>query len=186
VAAIQYFRIFTGTGRDNFDCQYNDIYHFMLNVFFLQAGFFNDSFSFNGPSWSLTCEALAYIMFFLYNEKSKKATLCFSLYMFARYSILQMRHKLSVLNAQIGRMLMAFFAGCLLFYINSHLSKLSKKAWRAVLISLSLYSLLVAGLIAKTGYSAVFGHWERVMPLLVYPLMILLLLNVSILGRFFS
>ncbi|HON15682.1 MAG TPA: acyltransferase [Spirochaetota bacterium] len=184
VAAIQYFRIFTGQGY--FDCQYNDIYHFMLNVFFLQAGFFNDSFSFNGPSWSLTCEALAYIMFFYTMKKAKRPVFVFLFYMFAGISILQMRLNYPVLNAQIGRMLMAFFAGCLLFYINSHLSKLSKKAWRAVLISLSLYSLLVAGLIAKTGYSAVFGHWERVMPLLVYPLMILLLLNVSILGRFFS
>jgi peptidoglycan/LPS O-acetylase OafA/YrhL len=83
-------------------------------------------------------------------------------------------------------MLMAFFAGCLLFYLNGHVGRLSSKTKRIILTSLVLYSALVTALIIKAGYPAVFGHWDRVMPLMIYPLCILLLLNIALIEKFFS
>lgn len=184
VAGVQYYRLFAGKGY--YDCQYNDLYHFLLNIFFLQAGFFNDSFSFNHPSWSLSCEVAAYFIFFYTLKKAKKPAVLFLIYLFTGISILQMRLNYPLFNPQIARMLMAFFAGCLLFYLNDYISRLSDKTRRIILASVMLYSVLVVALILKAGYSAVFGHWDRVMPLVVYPLFILLLLNVTLIGRFFS
>ncbi len=184
VAAVQYFRLLSG--KAYFDCQYNDLYHFLLNVFFLQAGFFNDSFSFNHPSWSLSCEVAAYFIFFYTLKKAKKPAVLFILYMFAGISILQMRLSYPLFNPQIARMLMAFFAGCLLFYLNGYVGRLSSKTKRIILTSLVLYSALVTALIIKAGYPVVFGHWDRVMPLMIYPLCILLLLNIALIEKFFS
>jgi len=106
--------------------------------------------------------------------------------MFTGMSILQMQLNYPLLNPQIARMLMAFFAGCLLFYLNNYVSGLSNKTRRIILASVMLYSALVTALIIKTDYVEVFGHWDRIMPLVVYPLFILLLLNVSLIGRLFS
>lgn len=184
VAAVQYFRLLSGRGY--FDCQYNDLYHFLLNIFFLQAGLFNDSFSFNGPSWSLSCEVAAYLIFFYTLRRAKRPAALFVLYMFIGISILQMQLTYPLFNAQVGRMLMAFFAGCLLFYLNGYIMKLSSRSRRIILAAVILYSILVAALVMKGGYTAVFGHWERVMPLMIYPLFILLLLNVTLLGKLFS
>ncbi len=184
VAAVQYYRLFAGKGY--FDCRYNDLYHFLLNIFFLQAGFFNDGFSFNHPSWSLSCEVAAYLFFFYTLKKAKKPAVLFLLFMFTGMSILQMQLNYPLFNPQIARMLMAFFAGCLLFYLNNYVSGLSNKTRRIILASVMLYSALVTALIIKTDYVEVFGHWDRIMPLVVYPLFILLLLNVSLIGRLFS
>lgn len=184
VAGVQYFRLLSGKGY--FDCQYNDLYHFLLNILFLQAGFFNDSFSFNHPSWSLSCEVAAYLIFFYTLKKSKKPALLFILYMFTGISILQMRLNYPLFNPQIARMLMAFFAGCLLFYLNEQIKRLNIRTKRIIFISVILYSMLIIALIMKAGYTAVLGHWERAMPLAVYPLFILLLLNVKLIGNFFT
>ncbi len=184
VAAVQYFRLLSGRGY--FDCQYNDLYHFLLNIFFLQAGLFNDGFSFNGPSWSLSCEVAAYIIFFYTLKNSKRATALFILYIFTGISILHMQLNYPIFNAQVARMLMAFFAGSLLFYLNSYIRKLSRRSKIIIFIALLLYSSLIAALVAKGGYATVFVHWERIMPLMIYPLFILLLLNITVIGKLFS
>ncbi len=184
VAGVQYFRFLSGIGY--FDCPNNDIYHFLLNIIFLQAGLFNNGFSFNTPSWSLSCEVFAYIIFFYTLKKAKQPALFFVLYMFIGLTCLQMQLNYPVFNPEVARMLMAFFAGCLLFYINIYIGNLSLKTKRMMLAVVILYSILVGALLAKGGFVAVFGQWDRVMPLMVYPLFILLLLNVNILGKFFS
>jgi peptidoglycan/LPS O-acetylase OafA/YrhL len=43
----------------------NDLRHFVLNIFFAQAWGFEDSFSFNSPSWSLSVEEVVYGCFWL-------------------------------------------------------------------------------------------------------------------------
>lgn len=41
-------------------------------------------------------------------------------------------------------------------------------------------------MIYKAGFTKIFGQWDRVMPILVYPLLIISALNVFVLNRFFS
>jgi peptidoglycan/LPS O-acetylase OafA/YrhL len=44
---------------------YNDVYHFVLNLFFASDWGFHKGLSFNGPIWSISIEVLAYAVFFL-------------------------------------------------------------------------------------------------------------------------
>ena len=44
--------------------QANDFYHFILSLFMLSGWGLGSSFSFNGPSWSVSVEVLVYFIFF--------------------------------------------------------------------------------------------------------------------------
>jgi peptidoglycan/LPS O-acetylase OafA/YrhL len=50
--------------------QYNDLYHFLLNVFFVSGWGFENGLSFNGPVWSVSIEILLYILFYLFSRLS--------------------------------------------------------------------------------------------------------------------
>ena len=43
----------------------NDLKHFFLNIFFISGWGFEDSFSFNGPIWSVSLELIVYFVFFI-------------------------------------------------------------------------------------------------------------------------
>jgi len=43
----------------------NDIYHFLLNIFFIQGWGFEKSYSFNAPTWSVSVELAVYAIFFV-------------------------------------------------------------------------------------------------------------------------
>ena len=45
--------------------QINDLKHFLLSIPLMQYWGWQDNQSFNGPSWSLSTEILAYLVFFL-------------------------------------------------------------------------------------------------------------------------
>ena len=47
-----------------FICKFNDFYHFILNIFLVQYWGFQDGYSFNGPSWSISVEIALYLIFF--------------------------------------------------------------------------------------------------------------------------
>jgi peptidoglycan/LPS O-acetylase OafA/YrhL len=49
----------------------NNIYHFILNLFFIHAWGFQDGHSFNTPSWSISIEIIAYSLFFFFIIKKK-------------------------------------------------------------------------------------------------------------------
>lgn len=49
----------------------NNIYHFILNLFFIHAWGFQDGYSFNTPSWSISIEIIAYSLFFFFIIKKK-------------------------------------------------------------------------------------------------------------------
>ena len=44
---------------------FNDLYHFVLNIFFLSNWGFEHGLSFNAPVWSVSIEVFLYILFFL-------------------------------------------------------------------------------------------------------------------------
>jgi peptidoglycan/LPS O-acetylase OafA/YrhL len=63
VAALQilYFKI----NGVFFVYQFNDLYHFLLQVFFISDWGFGSGFSFNGVIWSISIEVLIYLFFFI-------------------------------------------------------------------------------------------------------------------------
>lgn len=44
----------------------NDLYHFILNIFFVSAWGFEEGISFNGPIWSVSVELIIYVCFWLF------------------------------------------------------------------------------------------------------------------------
>lgn len=184
VAVIQYYRYFSGKGF--FQYEINDLYHLVLNLLFIQAGFFEDGLSFNGPSWSLSCEIIAYILFFYILKKIRNPLPVFILLVFIGMSIIQKQMNSPFLNASIARMLVGFFTGCITFIINNQIKKLNSTKKNILYLTIFIFFLLIGAMVGKAGYIKIFGHWDRVMPLLVYPVMILAALNVFFVNKILS
>ena len=55
--------------------EYNDVKHFIFNVFFMQGWGFADGFSFNSPTWSVSVEIVVYVMFFILLKTLKRTGL---------------------------------------------------------------------------------------------------------------
>ena len=63
VALLQYLML--RNAGHYFIIQYNDVYHFFLNLLFIQNWGLEKGPSFNGPSWSASVEVFLYILFFI-------------------------------------------------------------------------------------------------------------------------
>jgi peptidoglycan/LPS O-acetylase OafA/YrhL len=59
----------TKTQGDPFVYQFNDIKHFVLNLFFISSWGLQNGNSFNGPIWSVSIEVLLYCLFYLFSRK---------------------------------------------------------------------------------------------------------------------
>jgi peptidoglycan/LPS O-acetylase OafA/YrhL len=184
VAFLQYYRYFSGKGF--FQCEINDMYHLILNLLFIQGGFFEVGLSFNGPSWSLSCEIIAYVLFFYVLKRFKNPLPVFVLFVFIGLSILQVQANLPLFNSSNAKMLVGFFIGCLTFVLNLQILKMSSRSKNIFFGVLLFFAVLTGLMIYKAGFTKIFGQWDRVMPILVYPLLIISALNVFFLNRFFS
>jgi peptidoglycan/LPS O-acetylase OafA/YrhL len=81
VVCILLFAAFELTGRFNLflGYRYNDLWHFMLNLFLLQQAGLQTDYSFNGPSWSISTEMLAnafLIVIICFVRADRRRTLC--------------------------------------------------------------------------------------------------------------
>ncbi len=63
VAALQLYYI--KINQSYFIYQLNDIYHALLNIFLIPSWGFENGYSFNGPIWSVSIEAMLYCVFFV-------------------------------------------------------------------------------------------------------------------------
>ena len=63
--------------------QYNDLYHFFLNIFFVSGWGFTEGYSFNYPIWSVSVELIIYLVFFIFisNLNKYKIKFLFLLYL---------------------------------------------------------------------------------------------------------
>ena len=55
---------FFSNQQEYFIYQNNDVYHLILNLFFINYWGFENGYSFNGPVWSVSAEVLIYFIFF--------------------------------------------------------------------------------------------------------------------------
>ena len=89
---------------------YNNLYHFLLNLFFIQSWGLEAGNSFNSPTWSVSVEVLLYLLFFVlcwYNTNKK----------LIRYLAVLAGLITSAFYPPIGRGITAFFIGGMLYYI---------------------------------------------------------------------
>lgn len=103
-----------------FVVQYNDTYHFFLNLFFMQNWGFEEGLSFNAPSWSSSVEIFLYLVFFLICKKKWHTNKVLLLLLIPVGALMQ---HFSLL---IGKGVFSFFLGALLYYFYVYLLQQNK------------------------------------------------------------
>lgn len=152
----------------------NDVYHFLLNVFFIQSGWFERGFSFNAPTWSVSCELLAYLIFFLVLHKQKangRYLVTYIAMVFVGLFIVKTAINIPALNENTSRVFIGFFIGCLTYEAN--LTTAVKK----YAVRIAGVALLVLVVIGVTQGHVAFGNWAIIYTVLIYPLIIFLTVN---------
>ena len=187
VFIIQYIRILTG--QEFFIYQYNDFFHFCLNVFMLQEGWFEYGASFNGPSWSIACECVAYVLFFIilywYGRQNKYIYSIVAL-LFIGLALKRNNPDIILLNDDIARALIGFFMGCLTYELSIQLTTQSISFKRSFFMWVGILCLICIVMSGLLDFKKFLGKWEIVFPLFFYPIIILFSLNIKLLGKMFS
>lgn len=171
-----------------FRIQYNciDVYHFLLNIFCIQGIGFESNYSFNGTSWSISCEIIAYILFYIFIFKysgEKKYYIAYIIMILIGLTINKTQLKYPILNQNMSRVYIGFFVGCFTYELNEYLK--NNKYKNKILLILSS-TLLVTITIASIYGHEILGNWLVVYTILFYPIIILLSLNVSIINKILS
>jgi peptidoglycan/LPS O-acetylase OafA/YrhL len=182
VASLQLYRAHSGLGA--FVYEANDFFHLLLNLAFLQYGVVRTAYSFNGPSWSLTVEELAYLAFFasLYFFGGRHR-LAFLALLAAGAAVNLLGWDAHVLNLDVSRGLVGFFSGCLAY----RLHRVAEASRRSRLLAAAA-AVLLAGVVfhyTRSGYPPV-SATLLAHSLLIFPAVVLVVLNVPLAARVFS
>ncbi len=86
---------------------HNDLYHFVLNIFFASNWGFERGFSFNAPIWSVSIEVLLYAIFFALSRKLPARIPILALFVFWGMA----------LESRLGRGMFSFFIGGIVYLI---------------------------------------------------------------------
>ena len=132
--------------------QENDWYHLLLNLFFINAWGFQDGFSFNGPSWTVSVEVLMYISFFLLAYFCKPrlllvaATLIAAIGFYIEFNV----------DRPMGMGFHSFFVGGVAYILYTKLMNLDLKRVLAVLLPLSviLWAIAITDMYMTHGVSS--------------------------------
>ncbi|RBL91361.1 acyltransferase family protein [Chitinophaga flava] len=103
-----------------FFIQYNDIYHFCLNLLFMQNWGVEVGPSFNAPSWSVSVEIFLYLLFFLICKLKWHTNKMLLLLLIPAGAVMQHYDIL------IGKGVFSFFLGSLLYYTYSYILQQNK------------------------------------------------------------
>lgn len=176
VAMVQYVRYCMG--EDFFVYQLNDTYHFILNLLFIQNGWFEHGFSFNAPTWSLAVELIAYILFFFvlhaFNNRNRYVSIFIFLVLLGIF-LKRFQFSIPLLNQETSRVLIGFFMGCLTYEINDYMVMLKKQKLLIVILG-GIIFLIVTFISVSFGHEAL-GDWQLVYAIIIFPLGIILVLN---------
>lgn len=171
--------------NDFFVYQHNDVYHFLLNVFFVQKGWFDYGYSFNAPSWSISSEIVAYFLFFaiiFYFSKGNKYRFYFvGLVFLGLYISKSKLNNLSIPLLNMDRLYISFFMGCLMYEFHK-LINISKHR-NIILIILSVVLATVVSVGSIFGNKAFGDAYLAVYAILIFPLVVILSLNIKIINK---
>ena len=104
---------------------YNDVYHFFLNIFFISGWGFENGLNFNQPIWSVSMELIAYTFFFVCIKFIKNFQLKF---LFISYFVLLLTNKLLFPdNANINFIscVNLFISGSIIYFLVKKIKKQS-------------------------------------------------------------
>ncbi|MBC9914804.1 acyltransferase family protein [Chitinophaga varians] len=118
-----------------FVIQYNDAYHFFLNLLFIQNWGFETGPSFNAPSWSVSVEIFLYLLFFLICKMKWHTNKALLLLLIPAGALMQHFTML------VGKGVFSFFLGALLYYIFRYL--LQRKNIRTCFRVISIVTIVL-------------------------------------------
>lgn len=96
-----------------------DLKHFILNLFYAQYWGFEDGYSFNSPSWSVSVEEIVYWVFFLIAVLFKKSNL-------KMYAIITFISVFFLSKSLIIASIFYFFLGACVYEIQKHLNNFNE------------------------------------------------------------
>ena len=112
IALLQYFSLF------NFGSfqivEINDLYHFILQIFFISSWGFEEGHSFNAPIWSVSIEIAIYILFFIFLIFLRKLKIKFVI---ALSVLLVVIDKILLIDSLFLECARLFFSGVLVYMI---------------------------------------------------------------------
>ena len=112
-AIIEWYLL--ANGKPQVIYQHNDLYHFILNLFYLHWGWFEEGLSYNAPSWSVCAEVFVYILFYAFLLKPKRYVLSSVIAIFVGLAVLKTNFAFPLFNENIARALVGFFLGSIMF-----------------------------------------------------------------------
>ncbi|WP_293303672.1 acyltransferase family protein [Pedobacter sp. UBA5917] len=145
VAVLQWLMI-KNTGH-YFIVLFNDSYHFILNLLFMQSWGIEKGASFNGPSWSASVEAFLYLLFFFICYVRMQHNKWLLLLLMPVGIFIQYYYSL------IGKGMYSFFLGALVYYIYTWMLKENRN--KKYLSSLIVFTILLWGILFAEYY---FGY----------------------------
>ncbi|WP_143321017.1 acyltransferase [Clostridium sp. HBUAS56010] len=190
VMLFQWYRIFQG--KDFFIYSNNNLYHFLLNIFFIQNGWIYTDWSFNAPSWSVSVELLAYFLFYqILKNIGKIGNNVYAAFIALIYLglILQIfSFNVPLFNSQVGRIIFCFFTGCLLSKLQGMILAKQKQLLFSCICGAILLFHFSAILIFGYEFAIVkmLGNYSIVYSVLFFPCIILLALNSSVVNKILS
>jgi peptidoglycan/LPS O-acetylase OafA/YrhL len=127
-----------------FIVQFNDSYHFILNLISMQSWGIEKGPSFNSPSWSVSVEVFLYLVFFLicYKKLENKKWLLFLLMPLGVF--------LQYYFSLIGKGMYSFFLGALVYYL--YIWMLKEDRTKKYLSALVVFTVLLWVLISAEYY----------------------------------
>ena len=130
---------FFSNQQEYFIYQNNDVYHLILNLFFINYWGFENGYSFNGPVWSVSAEVLIYFIFFFTTLKLS-----------TRHNVLAI---CVILISMYILELKALFMCVVFFYLGGILNRVVEKNERFVLLIVLLIPFLLYALeLSKKGF----------------------------------
>jgi peptidoglycan/LPS O-acetylase OafA/YrhL len=150
----------------------NDLYHFVLNLFFASSWGLERSFSFNGPIWSVSVEVLLYAIFFTLGRLRQVGLI-------STISICVVGAGLSKVYPPIAHGLLSFFLGGLVFLAYKRtlrtIPRASTVAFLGLILLIWLVPLVVSSLPAMESDRRVPLIASIYMRILAFPVTIYLL-----------
>jgi peptidoglycan/LPS O-acetylase OafA/YrhL len=130
----------------------NDIYHFILNLFFASHWGLEAGDSFNGPIWSLSVEVVLYFLFYLYCRHIAAGTLQTVVSIIGFWLLfLGLRRVLPGEIAEIMHAAMCFLTGGLVYLVWVEASKIRRRDSRIVLAAIAVVEFLAIGTFIAQG-----------------------------------
>lgn len=117
----------------------NESWRFLLNLGFIQYGYWDTVYSFNGPSWSVSCEILLYAVFFAIVVRFRKSRIWAFLALIALgLGIEAANFRFLFLNSEMARAFVGFPLGCVVYELGSQDGRLAHSLRVRMLIAFGL------------------------------------------------